>query len=172
LNRLNRFFMRASRLGQVLEDSILVLILGSMILLAAAQIVLRNFFDVGFIWSDELLRLLVLWLALAGAVAAGRADKQITVAVLDRFLPLWLNLPVKLVIHLFTCAICTIVTLVSINFVRSSYEYGDILLGSVPAWWMQLALPLGFALLSWRYLVFALLDVVKITRGSRTGGAP
>ena len=96
MNRLTRFLARASRLSQVLEDGSLVLILGSMILLAAAQIVLRNFFDVGFIWSDELLRLLVLWLALAGAVAAGRADRQITVAVLDRFLPAWLNLPVKL----------------------------------------------------------------------------
>jgi TRAP-type C4-dicarboxylate transport system permease small subunit len=167
LSSLKTFFARASKLGQVLEDGILVLILGTMILLAAAQIVLRNFFDVGFIWSDELLRMLVLWLALAGAVAAGRADKHITVAVLDRFLPAWLNLAVKLTIHLFTCAVCAIVTWVSISFVRSSHEYGDVLLGSLPAWWMQLALPLGFALLSWRYMVLAVLDLAQITRRSR-----
>ena len=59
-----------ARAGRWLEDALLVLILTGMILLAAAQIVLRNFFDVGFIWGDELLRMLVLWLAVAGAVAS------------------------------------------------------------------------------------------------------
>ncbi len=69
------------------EDAVLVVILSGMILLAAGQIVLRNFFDIGFIWSDEALRMMVLWLAVAGAVAASRNDKHINIDVLDRFLP-------------------------------------------------------------------------------------
>ena len=46
--------------GKALEDAVLVLILSAMIALAAGQIFLRNLFDIGFFWSDELLRLLVL----------------------------------------------------------------------------------------------------------------
>ena len=164
MNSLLVFLARASRLVQMLEDGLLVLILAGMILLAAAQIALRNFFGIGFIWADELLRLLVLWLALAGAVAAGRADKQINVAVIDRFLPGWLQLPVKLLIHLFTATVCVIVTIVSVRFVQSSREYGDVLLGNVPAWWLQIILPIGFAALSWHYAYFSLMDVLQMLR--------
>ena len=161
------FLALVSRLVQMIEDGILVLVLAGMILLAASQIFLRNFFDVGFIWADELLRLMVLWLALAGAVAAGRADKQINVAVLDRFLPDWLQLPVRLLIHLFTAVVCMIVTVVSISFVQSSHEYGDVLLGDIPAWWLQIILPVGFAALSWHYAYFSLMDIVQMVRPPR-----
>ena len=78
------FLERLERFGRVAEDALLVLILSSMILLAAGQIVLRNVLDIGFIWGDEALRLMVLWLAVAGAVAASRTDKHINIDVLDR----------------------------------------------------------------------------------------
>lgn len=155
---------KAERVGQLLEDAVLVFILGGMILLAAAQIVLRNVFDFGFIWSDELLRLLVLWIALAGAVAASRSDKHINIAVLDRFLPRFASSLAKIVIHLFTAAICGVVTVVSARFVYSSWEYGDILLGAVPAWLLQIILPLGFALMTWRYGVFVMRAVISLFR--------
>ena len=144
----------ADRAGRVLEDLVLVSVLSAMILLAAGQIILRNLFDVGFIWTDELLRMLVLWVALAGAIAASREDKQINIAVLDRFLPDHLVAISKIVVHAFTTAVCGIVTAASVQFVRNSYDYGDVLLGQVPAWALQLVLPLGFALITWRYGVF------------------
>ena len=98
----------------------LVLILSGMILLAASQIILRNFFGFGFIWADELLRMLVLWIAVAGAVAASRTDKHINIAVLDRFLPDKIGLVVKVIVDLFTAAVCLVVTWYSINFVQTS----------------------------------------------------
>lgn len=142
----------------------LVLILGGMILLSGGQIILRNFFDIGFIWSDELLRMLVLWIALAGAVAASRDDRQINIAVLDRFLPKRPGAVVKIILHIFTAAVCGVVTAVSIQFVSSSREYGDVLLGQVPAWWLQLILPIGFALMTWRYALFATRGVISLIR--------
>lgn len=162
MNSQSSKLQKAERVGQFLEDAVLVFILSGMILLAAAQIVLRNAFDFGFIWSDELLRLLVLWIALAGAVAASRSDKQINIAVLDRFLPQFASSLVKIVIHLFTLSICGIVTVASAQFVYSSWEYGDILLGAVPAWSLQIVLPLGFALMTWRYGVFAVRGVMNL----------
>jgi TRAP-type C4-dicarboxylate transport system permease small subunit len=136
-----------------------------MILLAAGQLVARNFFDFGFIWSDELLRMLVLWIAVAGAVAASRTDKHINIAILDRFLPPRLKDIVKIIIDLFTAGICAVVTWYSINFVRTSYEYGDVLLGDVPAWILQLVMPVGFGLISWRYTLFFLKRLAVQFRG-------
>lgn len=139
-----------------------MLILGSMIILAASQIVLRNFFGFGFIWADELLRMLVLWIAVAGAVAASRTDKHINIAVLDRFLPEKLKAIVKILVDLFTAGICIVITWHSVRFVQTSYEYGDLLLDKVPAWILQSVLPLGFGLIAWRYLLFSLRQLPKL----------
>lgn len=164
MNRLGALLASADRLARWLEDAILVVLLTAMIVLASSQILLRNAFDIAFIWTDELLRLTVLWIAIAGAVAASRADRHINVAVLDRFVSGRLSFAVRAVIHGFTAAVCALVAWVSLEFVRTSREYGDVLLGNVPAWWLQAILPLGFALIAWRYALFLAGDLASLVR--------
>lgn len=159
---------RLDRAGRSAEDAVLVIILTAMILLAAAQIVMRNFLNIGLIWGDELLRMLVLWIAVAGAIAASRSDKHINIAVLDRFLPEKLKLGVKLVIHGFTAVICGIVAWHSWQFVMTSREFGDILMGSVPAWIPQIILPVGFGLICYRYSLFVIREVIGLFQAGRT----
>lgn len=144
------------RTGKWLEDAVLVLLLVALILLAATQIFLRNFFDTGFSWSDELLRLLVLWLALAGAVAASRQDRHISIAVLDRWVPAGLKRFTRFVLDVFTASVSALIAWHSTAFVRTTHQYGDTMLGDFPAWILQMVLPVGFALIAWRYAVFAL----------------
>jgi TRAP-type C4-dicarboxylate transport system permease small subunit len=153
---------RLDRAGRTAEDAVLVTILTGMILLAAAQIVMRNFLNIGLIWGDELLRMLVLWIAMAGAIAASRTDKHINIAVLDRFLPEKIKVAVKSVIHLFTAVICGAVAWYSAQFVMTSREFGDILMGSVPAWIPQIILPVGFGLICYRYSLFVIRELVSL----------
>lgn len=137
-----------------------MVLLGGMILLAVAQIVMRNFFDLGFQWTDELLRMLVLWVAVAGAVAASRQDRHINIMLLDRFLSARVLRGVKLLTDLFTAAVCALVAWHSLQFVQLSREFGDLLMGeAVPAWWLQAVLPVGFALIAWRYLLFTIRNI-------------
>lgn len=143
----------------------LVAILSAMIVLAAGQILLRNAFGIGFIWTDELLRVMVLWLAVAGAVAASRADRHINVAVLDQYVKGPFQPWLRAVTHGFTVGVCAVVTWFSLQFVLTTREYGDVLLGGVPAWWLQFVLPLGFALITWRYSMFLIQNIIKILRG-------
>jgi TRAP-type C4-dicarboxylate transport system permease small subunit len=159
---LHTLIAAAGRFGKAAETTLLVILLGGMILLASAQIVLRNFLDIGLPWGDELLRMLVLWLAVAGAIAASRSDKHISIAVLDRFLPANLKKLVQLLVHLFTAGVCAVVAWYSLQFVLTSREYGDLILGNVPAWWLQAVLPLGFVLIAWRYLLFLLGGIVSL----------
>ena len=164
MSRVRVTLSRLEKAGSAGEDAVLVIILSAMILLAAAQIVMRNFFSFGFIWTDEMLRMLVLWIAVAGAVAASRNDKHINIAILDRFLPDRIKLAVKIAVHLFTAAVCGVVAWHSLQFVLTSREFGDVLMGSIPAWLPQLILPIGFGLICYRYALFVVKEILRLVR--------
>lgn len=156
MSRTASILYRLEKAGTHAEDGLLLVILVSMILLAATQIFLRNFFDSGIYWGDEMLRLMVLWLTVAGGLAASRMDKHISIAVLDRFLSSRAQLITKVLIDLFTAFICALFAWHSARFVMSSYEFGDTLMRNVPAWMMQIILPIGFALMAYRHLILAI----------------
>jgi TRAP-type C4-dicarboxylate transport system permease small subunit len=148
---------RLERAGRLIEDSLLSILLLSMIALAVGQIIGRNVFSTTFVLGDELLRLMVLWLTLAGALAASRADRHIAIAVLDRFLDGRVLDFTRAFLHLFTAFICALLCWYSLAFVLGSKEYGDQLLGDLPAWVLQAPLPAGFGLMAWRHLLHAIM---------------
>lgn len=147
---------RLEKAGARTEDTLLILLLLGMIGLAAWQILGRNLFNASFILGDELLRILVLWLTLAGAVAASRADRHISISLIDRFLPVRLVGVAHVITHGFTAIVCGLIAWHSFAFVRMSHEFGDTLLGDFPAWLVQIILPLGFGLMTWRHSVHGL----------------
>ncbi|MYF68482.1 MAG: TRAP transporter small permease subunit, partial [Proteobacteria bacterium] len=82
-----RWLQQADRWGRWLENAVLFFLLGGLIVLSASQIALRNIFSTGLPWADPAVRMMVLWLALAGGIAAGGARKQIAIDVVTRLLP-------------------------------------------------------------------------------------
>jgi TRAP-type C4-dicarboxylate transport system permease small subunit len=155
VSRVATFFNKLEKAGTYAEDALLLIILIGMILLAGSQIFLRNFFDYSLFWGDEMLRLMVLWITVAGGLAASRIDKHISIEVLDRFLPANAQLITKIIIDIFTASICALFAWHSGRFVMSSYEFGDMLMNSTPAWTLQIILPVGFGLMAYRHLVLA-----------------
>ena len=163
MSRTASIFNKLEKAGTFAEDALLLIILISMILLAGTQIFLRNFFDYSLFWGDEMLRLMVLWLTVAGGLAASRMDKHISIAVLDRFLPNAVQLVTKIIIDLFTASICALFTWHSARFVMDSYEFGDTLMKNTPAWMLQIILPIGFGLMAYRHLVLAIKRPLNLT---------
>lgn len=155
MNRISVIFNRLEKAGTHAEDALLLIILVSMILLAGTQIFLRNILDASLFWGDEMLRMMVLWLTVAGGLAASRMDRHISIAVLDRFLPVNTQHIIKIILDLFTACICALIAWQSGRFVMGSYEFGDTLMRSVPAWTMQIILPIGFSLMALRHLIHA-----------------
>lgn len=166
---LSGIFARLERAGRLVENSVLVLLLGTMILLASAQIVLRNFFDAGFIWADEFLRLCLLWTAMFGAVAASRDNRQIAIDVLSRFLSGRWHAAALCLVQLFTGAVSALVAWHAWRFVSDARMFEDLILGDQPAWVFQSVIPLAFGLIAWRYLVFGLSSAVALLRGQEAG---
>lgn len=147
------FILAIGRLFSRVEDLILATLLGAMIVLAVWQIVQRNVFGNGFVWTDELLRLLVLWLTMVGSIIASRTDHHIRMDLLINLLsPKW-QIRLKRVVYLITAVACGVISWASAGFVLMEVEFGSLLLGTYPAWWFQIILPIGFALIAWRYLL-------------------
>jgi TRAP-type C4-dicarboxylate transport system permease small subunit len=133
------------------EDFLLALLLGTLVLLAPLQIVLRNFFDAGWLWADPFLRVLVLWVALLGALAASRQDKQISVDVVSSFLSPRANAIVGILTGLFTAVVCGVVAYHSWLFVAGERAFGSKAFGDVPAWLCQSVIPFAFAMIALRH---------------------
>ena len=141
------------KLAHWLEDSLLIILLFSMIALASGQIILRNFFELGYVWIDPLLRLLVLWTGLIGATVASRDNRHIRIDLLSRLLPKRVHLFIQIFIGLFTTFICAVIAWYGAAWVHMDYQ--DNLMGfhDLPAWSLEIIIPLAFGLIAIRYLI-------------------
>lgn len=146
---------RLRRAVLIVEDAILVLVFVAMIGFAVAQIALRNLFGVGILWGDPLVRVLVLWSGLIGAMVAARLDHHIVVSALAQFLPPRWRVASRLLTDSATAAVCAIVGVVAARFVHSDYQAGVLAFGRVPAWVCELIIPFAFFVLAGRYTLFA-----------------
>lgn len=145
------------------EDAALVSLLLVMILLAVAQIFLRNVADQSLVWADPFLRVAVLWIGLLGAMIAARENSHIAIDIATRYLPDRLARLSGVVLSLFAAVVCGIVAWYAFAFVRSEYGYGSVAFGAVPAWVCESIMPVAFALIAVRYLLIA----VGFARGTR-----
>lgn len=134
-----------------LEDSLLVLLLSTLIVLASTQIFLRNFFDIGLVWVDPFLRAMVLWLGLIGASVAAREHKHIQIDVLTRLLKKNIMLPVQVAVDQFSAWVCLIIAWYGASWIYLDYvDQIDSFIG-VPAWTLEIIIPISFGIIGMRY---------------------
>lgn len=145
-----------------LEDGILVGLLLLMIVMAVTQILLRNLFDTAIVWGDVLVRILVLWVGLVGAMVASRQGNHINIDILDRYLPGRAKTVVNFVVELFTALICSGVTYFSLRFVQMEYLDGGMAFARVPAWVCEAIIPFAFVVIALRYFMLAFLNFKKM----------
>jgi TRAP-type C4-dicarboxylate transport system permease small subunit len=150
----------------VLEDGLLVGLLTLLVVLSAAQIVLRNMLGISIAGTDQLLRLMVLWVCLLGAVAATREDKQITVDMLSRFLSPTARHVVRALLDLFAAGVSALVAYHGGRFVLTEYAAASVAFGTFPSWAAELILPLAFGLIALRYALFSLARLRRLIAGS------
>ena len=155
------------RITHHVEDGLLIVLLAGMIGFAVTQIILRNVFGGGLTWAGPLLRILVLWVGLMGAMVATRQDNQIAIDVLTRFLSPKLKLLTRVIVDLFTTIVCAVIAYHAYRFVISEYEEGTIAFAKAPAWVFELILPIAFAIIGWRYLIYAIDHGRKLIMGDR-----
>lgn len=137
----------------LVENSLIVLIVAIMVVMSFLQVLLRNFFDYGILWGDIFLRHMVLWVGFIGASLATRDEKHINIDVLGRISPEKFRPYLRTVVDLFTMLVCIALAHAAYGFLQYEIEANTILFNDIPAWIFQIIIPLGFALIAFRFLL-------------------
>ncbi len=143
--------MAARRHAAAAENIFLTLMLAIMVVLPLAEIVLRATFNLSIEGVTGLVQHLVLVVACLGAAVAARDGRLLSFSSAQLFSGRWAELA-KLGSNTFSAAICIVLCVASAEFVYLEMMGGKILAYSLPVWVVQLAQPVGFALIAYRLL--------------------
>lgn len=151
------------------EEVLLVLFLGIMVIMVLSQILLRNLYQSGILGGDELVRHLVLWIAFFGAGIATRSGSHVKIDVLTKFMPAKMRRYADTAVSLFSCVICALLAAASIQFIHFEYQgQARSAFFNTPVWIMAVILPLGYGIIALRFAVNSLSEISgMIRRGSK-----
>lgn len=140
------------------EDWFLIILLAVMVVLAITQIFYRNLFAEGIVWIDPFLRILVLWVAISGAVVASRTNNHIRIDFFTRYFTKSTSKIIQRLAYAFSAYICGLIAWHAARFVRMEHEYQTVAFADIPAWLTELIIPLGFFLMALRYLILFIMS--------------
>lgn len=144
-----------------LEDSLLVLLVLTLIGLASTQIILRNFSDVGLVWAESALRVLVLWIALFGAMRASRDGEHIAIDILQRYFKSKWQLLFTWAALTFSGAVCLIAAYYGWEFVQLEREDGSRTFLNIPVWFCESIIPFSLLIIGLRFFIHSIAVVVN-----------
>lgn len=165
MSRWIALFGKLDKAGRIAENVALMSVLAGMVIVAFLQIVFREFFDTGVFWANELIRLMVLWLAMVGAVAACRDNRHIRIDLISHLLPENIVTMIRIVVDLFAAVVCGIIAWLVWEFVKLEVELEFTVLGDLPVFPAHIIVPLAFALLSYRFAVLVIKQTLELVAG-------
>ncbi len=170
----SKIFATLARLdsaGRFVENTLLVLLLGGMMILSVTHIVMREVFNTGVVWSGELLKLMVLWLAMIATVAACRDDRHIRIDALSHVLPDNLIRFSRAFVDLFAAVVCSAVAWHAWRYLQLEIEFEDTVLIDTPAWIAHMIIPLAFAITAYRFVIGAIKKAAGLDEPKAAGPA-
>jgi TRAP-type C4-dicarboxylate transport system permease small subunit len=150
-------FLRAvNRILSRIETALVVLFLTIMIVLAFAQVVMRNLFATGFLWGDPLVRQMVLWAGFIGAALATSKDRHISIDAITKFLSPRARQIAKVVTSLAGAVVTYFLGAAAYRFLVEEREYGGEILQGFPSWVGLMILPIGYGLIAVHFVILSI----------------
>jgi TRAP-type C4-dicarboxylate transport system permease small subunit len=138
-----------------IEDGILFLLMGALVILSCAQILLRNWFDLSFLWVDPATRHLVLWASFLGALVASREAQHIRIDAVLRLLKPRSQRIATVLGDIVAASVCALLAYIALRFVADERQYGGSVFLDIPQWCLQTVFPLVFCGMAMRFLLAA-----------------
>ena len=141
-----------TRVINILEETIIAILLAAMTILTFVQVVMRYVFESGFFWAQELTIFMFAWLVLFGMSYGVRAGAHIGVDLLVKKLSPAANK----VVGALAIALCMLYAGIMVYggwgdldlLIMIGIEAEDL---PIPLWTAKIILPLGYALLFLRF---------------------
>jgi TRAP-type C4-dicarboxylate transport system permease small subunit len=141
-----------NRLISRLEDGLLIGLVAALLLVAVAQIILRNAFGEGLLWAEPAMRIAVLWIAMIGGMVACREGGHIKINLFEVYAQGRVRRLLASLAYLGACLTCAVLAYASWLFVGYERMDGMTTFLNLPAWWFESILPVGFAVMTLRFL--------------------
>jgi TRAP-type C4-dicarboxylate transport system permease small subunit len=156
-----------------LEGFLVIASLWCMVVFTFFHVCLRGLYTkAGFIWannilgsiawSEDMVRMLVLWLSLIGASLLAKEGKHIRIDLFSNVSSPVFILLRNLVLAVASCLGCMIMTIVSISYLRLEISFGATMFLSLPSWLGQSIIPIAFSLMAFRYAIAVLSEGLNI----------
>jgi len=158
-------FGRLDAAGRFAENILLVALLGGMMLLSVGQIIAREIFETGLFWSGEIIRIMVLWLAMIGAIAACRENRHIRIDAISHLLSDRAVGIARLLVDTFAAGVCAVIAWHAWRYLQLEIEFEETVLVDTPAWMAHAVVPVAFALMCYRFLVGVGKEGIKLYLG-------
>lgn len=139
-------------LGHI-EIALIVLLLASLVVLGATQIIMRNAMNSGLLWADPFMRHVVLYLGAMGAMLASARINHITIDVVSRVTPARLKPLRRLVVYGATAIAAYYLAIAAARLVIDERRFGDPAFLGLQTWVLQLILPVAFVVIAYRMLL-------------------
>ena len=148
------------------ESALLIFMLATMVIVAFGQVMLRNVFHTGISGADILLRHLVLWIGFLGAAIATSEERHINIDALRRFLSPRIRSAVDVLTDIFAAIICYFLMNAALTFVKNELLDNRMVYQNIPAWYVQVIIPIGFGLLVINFILRAIIRAQSaLTKG-------
>lgn len=136
----------------IAEQLLLGLLAAAMVGIATTQVILRNTGGHSLTWADPFLGTAMLWITILGALAATGRRKHIAIDLISHFLPStgqhWLHALTDILGACISGWLCA----ASFRYIQLIREMGGTDFADIPKWVVHFILPVGFALMSFRFL--------------------
>jgi TRAP-type C4-dicarboxylate transport system permease small subunit len=136
-----------------IERWLLVVFLGTMLILAFLQVVLRNVFSTGLLWADPLVRHAVLWVGFLGAAIATHEERHISIDALTRFLPRRWKAAAAIASQLFVVVVCVALVNASWDFLMEESHTSGVFIAGIPSYVPLLIIPGGYLLIAFHAVI-------------------
>lgn len=137
------------------EDVVLAITLGAMMLLPILEIALRRLFSQGISNEPAIVQHLTLVAGMVGGAIAARDDRLLALGSAEALIrPAWRPVA-RFVSRVVAGTISALLCWASVEFVRHERASASTLAYGIPVWVVELVLPIGFALITWRIVAGA-----------------
>lgn len=139
-------------LGKI-EDGTAAFILAAVLLIVMYEITLRSLFGMSNLWTDELSRVLLIFMTYIAAVGLTRDGANVRIELFVDALPQAVRDVLERVVDILSLVFCVAATWLGYKYVRESAMFGITFAHSnlpFPVWVAQSIVPIAFGLMSLR----------------------